>query len=213
MSNPESFIEEVNEELRRDRLFATFRKYGWIGALVVLAIVGGTAWNEWSSSKERAAAQAFGDSIAAALQSPTAAGRVEALGAIIAPQGQAPLIPLLQASANPAAIGEARALMRALMEDASLPQLYRDLASLRLVMLSQDAMQPAERRTLLTALAEPGRPFRVMAEEQLAYMLLEEGDEAAALDRLLALTQDQEAPEGLRNRAADIITVLSSPSQ
>ncbi|MFD1808819.1 hypothetical protein ACFSHQ_13850 [Gemmobacter lanyuensis] len=40
MSNPESFIDEVTEEVRRDKLFATFRKYGWIGILAVLGIVG-----------------------------------------------------------------------------------------------------------------------------------------------------------------------------
>ena len=39
MSNPESFIEEVTEEVRRDRLFAAFRKYGWIGVLLVLLTV------------------------------------------------------------------------------------------------------------------------------------------------------------------------------
>ena len=33
MSNPDSFIDEVTEEVRRDRLFAVFRKYGWIGVL------------------------------------------------------------------------------------------------------------------------------------------------------------------------------------
>ena len=41
MSNPDSFIDEVTEEVRRDRLFAIFRKYGWIGAVLVALIVGG----------------------------------------------------------------------------------------------------------------------------------------------------------------------------
>ena len=36
MSNPDSFIDEVTEEVRRDRLFAMFRKYGWIGVAIVL---------------------------------------------------------------------------------------------------------------------------------------------------------------------------------
>ena len=44
MSNPDSFIDEVTEEVRRDRLFALFRKYGWIGLVVVLGIVGGAGW-------------------------------------------------------------------------------------------------------------------------------------------------------------------------
>ena len=67
MSNPDSFIEEVTEEVRRDRLFAAFRKYGWIGGLVVLGIVGGAAWNEWQKNQAAARAQGFGDAMLEAL--------------------------------------------------------------------------------------------------------------------------------------------------
>ena len=52
MSNPESFIDEVNEELKRDRLFALMRKYAWIAVLAVVLIVGGAAWNEWRKATE-----------------------------------------------------------------------------------------------------------------------------------------------------------------
>ena len=37
VSNPESFIDEVNEEVRRDRLYQNIRRYGWIAVVVVLA--------------------------------------------------------------------------------------------------------------------------------------------------------------------------------
>ena len=46
MSNPDSFIDEVTEEVRRDRLFRLFRKYGWIGVVIILGLVGGTAWTD-----------------------------------------------------------------------------------------------------------------------------------------------------------------------
>ena len=42
VSESDSFIDEVTEEVRRDKLFAVFRKYAWIGVLAVAAIVGGT---------------------------------------------------------------------------------------------------------------------------------------------------------------------------
>ncbi len=42
MSNPDSFIEEVTEEVRRDKLYRLFRKYGWIGIVLVLGVVIGT---------------------------------------------------------------------------------------------------------------------------------------------------------------------------
>lgn len=44
MSDTDSFIEEVTEEVRRDRLFGLMRRYGWIAVLAVLLLVGGTAY-------------------------------------------------------------------------------------------------------------------------------------------------------------------------
>ena len=67
MSETDSFIDEVTEEVRRDKLFALFRKYGWIGIALVLVIVGGAAWTEWRKLTARSAAQSFGDAIVAAL--------------------------------------------------------------------------------------------------------------------------------------------------
>ena len=45
MSDTYSFIDEVTEEVRRDRLFGYFRRYGWIPAVIIVALVGGTAYN------------------------------------------------------------------------------------------------------------------------------------------------------------------------
>ena len=56
MSDTDSFIDEVTEEVRRDRLFGLMKRYGWIAALAVLLIVGGAAWNEWRKAQDRAAA-------------------------------------------------------------------------------------------------------------------------------------------------------------
>jgi hypothetical protein len=57
VSDTDSFIEEVTEEVRRDRLFGMIKRYGWIAVLVVLAIVGGTAYNEYRKANEAAIAQ------------------------------------------------------------------------------------------------------------------------------------------------------------
>ena len=82
MSNSESFIDEVTEEVRRDKLFAVMRKYGWIGILLVAVIVGGTAWTEWQKSERTTRARAFGDAILAATQAATPEARRTALAAI-----------------------------------------------------------------------------------------------------------------------------------
>jgi hypothetical protein len=75
VSNPDSFIDEVTEEVRRDRLFAAFRRYGWIAVLAVLGIVGGAAWNEWQKAQAVERAQAFGDALLASLEATTPEAR------------------------------------------------------------------------------------------------------------------------------------------
>ena len=51
MSNTDSFLQEVSEELRRDKLYRNMRKYGWIGLLLVVIIVGGAAYREYQKSQ------------------------------------------------------------------------------------------------------------------------------------------------------------------
>ena len=61
MSETDSFIAEVTEDVRRDRLFGLFRRFGWIPAALIVIIVSGTAYNEWSKSKADKLAQVRGD--------------------------------------------------------------------------------------------------------------------------------------------------------
>ncbi len=208
MSNPESFIEEVTEEVRRDRLFALFRKYGWIGVLGVVLIVGGAAVTEWRKASNRAAAQAFGDAVMVALEQGTAPERRAALAAVPASADRAAILNLMLASDPTDDRAGTLAALDKVASDATLPASYRDLAVLRRVVLSGADMALADRRAALDPIAAPGRPFRPLALEQLAYLLVEAGDTAGAIAALQALSQDQEAPSGLRQRATQMIVAL-----
>jgi hypothetical protein len=53
MANTDSFIDEVNEEVRRDRLFAFFRKWAWLAILIVVLVVGGAAYLEYRARRPR----------------------------------------------------------------------------------------------------------------------------------------------------------------
>ena len=68
MSNTDSFIDEVSEEVRKDKLFGYLRRYGWIAVVVVLVLVGGTAFSEFRKAQATAAAEETGNAILAALE-------------------------------------------------------------------------------------------------------------------------------------------------
>lgn len=208
MSNPDSFIEEVTEEVRRDRLFGLFRKYGWIGILAVVAIVGGAAWNEWSKSRAEARAQAFGDAIIDALDTGTPEERRTAFAAIPADAAQGALLQLVLSSDKDGSREENLASLDKVAADATLSPAYRDLAVLRRVLLAGSDMALADRRAALQAIAVAGRPYRTLAEEQLAYLLVEEDKTDEAIAAMITLVQDQAASDGLRARLGQMIKVL-----
>lgn len=208
MSNPESFIQEVTEEVRRDRLYGLMRRYGWIAVLLVLGVVGGTAWTEWSKARAAADAEAFGDALRDALDLGGPEDRREALASIPANPSQRAVLDLIIATDPQENRDETLAALARLEADTRQPQSWRDLATLRRITVAGAELPVAERRAALDALAAPGRPFRPLALEQMAYLDIEEGQTEAALARLEALTQDQEAPAPLRSRAGQMIMVL-----
>lgn len=208
MSNSDSFIDEVTEEVRRDKLFGVMRRYGWIGIVLVLGIVGGAALREYRIAEERATSQAFGDALLGALDADGAAARREGLAAVQAEGARAGVLNLLLASDPVGDRAGTLAALDAVVADATLPPSYRDLAVLRRAILAGAEQPLAERRAALDAIAAPGRPYRTLAQEQLAYLSLEAGDAPAAIAALQALRQDQEATPALRRRAEQMIVTL-----
>ena len=207
MSSQDSFVDEVTDAVRRDKLFAAFRKYGWVGVLLVVMIVGGAAYNEWQKAKAATRAESFGDAALAALDK-AGADRVQALTALPADTDQTAIQDLLLAATPEGDKAATLAALDTLIADAKQPEIYRDIATLRRVAVAGTDQPIADRRAALQSVAVPGRAFRTLAEEQLAYLLIEEGKPDAALKALTALIQDKEAPAGMRQRLGLVITAL-----
>ena len=208
MSNPESFIDEVTEEVRRDKLFGYFRRYGWIGILAVLMIVGAAAYREYQLAAKQGESEAFGNAVLDALDQDDAAARSTALAAVQAPGQRQALLNLLQSTDPETDKAATLAALTAVADDATLPASYRDLAVLRRVIVAGTDLPAADRRALLDPIAAPGRPYRPLALEQLALLSVDTGDTAAAITALEALRQDQEATPGLRRRVEQVIVAL-----
>ncbi|WP_424179548.1 tetratricopeptide repeat protein [Yoonia sp. TsM2_T14_4] len=208
MSNPDSFIDEVTEEMRRDKLFGYLRRYGWVAVLIVLGIVGGTAWNEYRSAQDRAAAQAAGDALLAALAENDEAARATAMAAVTAAGNAAVITALLTASTQQQA-GQAEAAaasLSALATNADTTAIYRDLAAIKAAMLPVGDM-PA-RLAALAPLAQPGQPFRLLALEQMAYLTLETGDQTGAVAILRQIAEDAAVTRGLSDRVQTLLIAL-----
>ena len=210
MSDTDSFIDEVTEEVRRDRLFGYFRRYGWIGIVAVLLIVGGAAFNEYRKAQERAQAEALGDAMLSALDLDAAQDRAAALAEVPTDgPGQQAVLAFARAGELVTAGNDAQAadLLNQVAANGDIPQIYRQIAGFRALTLQSDL--PAEdRRVQYEAFAAQGGILRLLAEEQIALIEVETGNRDAALRRAQAMLQDAEATAGLRRRATQLIVAL-----
>jgi hypothetical protein len=209
VSQSDSFIDEVSEEVRRDRLYGYMRRYGWIAILAVILIVAGASWREYQAANQRAAAQAYGSALLEALDAETPAARAAALADVEAPEGgAAALKALLRAGeqagaegADPAAVAETLNSVGSLQA----ADIYGQIATYKA--LTREGASAEERRIGFEQLAQGG-PLRLLAQEQLALLDIEAGETDAAIETLRAIVTDSEARQGLRTRAAQLIVAL-----
>ncbi len=211
MSEIDHFIEEVTEEVRRDRLFALYRKYGWMVALAVVLIVGGAAYNEYRKAQEVAMARMTGDALLAALSANEAQARARALAGLEANTPDANAIVRMTEAAAQVEAGNIEAAVAALdrvASDGEVAVIYRDIAAFKALTLQADSLPPETLRQRFSALARPGGALRLLAEEQLALIDIAQGATQAALERLESIRQDAEASPALQQRVTRLIIAL-----
>lgn len=213
VSDTDSFIEEVSEEVRRDRLFALMKRYGWIAVLAVLLLVGGAAYNEWRKASARAEAEATGDAMIAALRENAPEDRAAALAQLDPESPGAQAVAALLAAGEQVKAGEtdaAAAALKAVEDNAELPLIYRQVAGFKRLAVLGKSLPLDERRAGYEALVGPGSQLRLLAGEQLALIEVEAGETDAAVERLQAIAGDAEATAGLRQRATQLIVALGA---
>lgn len=207
----EAFVREVDENLRRDQMADMAKSYGkWLIAAVILflAAVGGYLY--WQHRQE-AQAIAGSEELSVALDK-IASGNVKG--------AQAEMVPLSDSSSDviraSAILGRAAValrqndrksaieLYRQIAADSSLPQAYRDLATVRGTMTEYDSLKPDEVIARLAPLAQPGNPFFGSAGEMTGMALLAKGNRNGAGQMFAKMAADKQVPESIRSRAVQI---------
>lgn len=212
----ESFIREVNEEIRSEQMRAIWNRFGRImiaaGVLVVVGTIGKVAYDHWSATK----ASESGDRFLAAL---TLVGQNndEALAALSALEsdghGAYPVLARMRAASLVAERGDAAgaiAAFGAIARDTSVPQALRDAARLRAGYLLVDTGSYDDVSAEVEQLASSQNALRHSAREVLGLSAYKHGDLARAKEWFEQIVADAEGPRNVANRAQMLLDLINA---
>jgi hypothetical protein len=204
------FVDEVNEELRRERFSRFWQKVGayvvTVSVTIILATVASVLWDKHRETRQEEAAEAF---LAAAKLLPSgnyekAAQQFDAVAQMSA-EGFPALANLRKAYALVQAGDEEQALAayQAVIDDSEAEAGVRALSRIYAATLMADMEKPVqEAMAVLEPLAsDNSNPFSAFAREQKALLTLQSGDVAAAQTLFSQLSADVQAPASIRRRA------------
>ena len=210
----ESFLREVDENLRRDRMRDFAQRYGkWLIAAVVLFLAAIAGWLYWQDRQQQQAA-AQSEQLSA-IFTDIGSGRVNnAKPRLQALEGAGSDVVRASALLTQAAVAletndrsTALAKYKALAQ-AGTPEPYQQLGLVRATALEFDAIKPEEVIARLQPLAKRGEPWFGAAGELTAMAYLKQGQKQPAARMFAAIAADPTAPETLRSRATQIAGTL-----
>ena len=215
MSDSDSFIQEVTEELKRDRMLALWKRYGvFVIALLVLLVVGAAGNSWWKHHKEQQARDASAALMAAAdLKTPEEQAKAYQE---LAQKGEAPLVARFRAAAAYVAAGDtAKALdiLDAIAANGETDRVYSDLAALKAIDLRTPTQSPDKTIEQLGPLTEEGRPYRLLALEARAAAYISAGEQDKARTDLQTIMGDQFVTNELRQRVTQLLAALGPAAE
>ena len=208
---------EVDEELKQERYEKLWRTYGryliGLAVVLVLAVAGWKFWQNHQLNQKIAEGEKFYKAVdyLAAKKTADAAQAFSDLGAQ-ASSGYGFLSQFYQAAllSKSGAVLEAIKVYDTIGSETSVPPSVRDLAiilgalnALKISTISSDIITKRVQK-----LSGPGRPYRHMAIEILALCAKRDGNIQEARNRYQEVANDDEAPNGIRSRAAQMVEIL-----
>ena len=211
----DAFFREVDEDYRRDQTIKFFEDYGayfLAGAFVILAVVAGYNFQQNRRAHQAAAG---GDTLSNAMVlaetgKPDEAQKVLTSLAENGP-GSYRIVARLHAAGESAAKNDqetARAEYKGVARDDAAPEALREFARLQLAALSLNEASYEELARDLESFRSGTSRWRFSAKEILGLAAFKEGKLAEAEQLFGEIRSDGEAPQGMRQRAEVLLTLL-----
>lgn len=211
MADTDSFIQEVTEEVRQDRMFVLWKRYGaYVIGAVVLIVAAAAAW-QWRESEQRAAKQEAGGALSAAAQIEDADARAAAFAEAAPEVGDAALLAKFGEAAAAADAGDAQraqTLYADISADVSVPKRWSALADLKAAALHLETGDADAALFTARPLTAEGEPYRLLALEIQGVAQVLAGDLEAAQETFEAVLNDPGATTNMQGRAAEFMRAI-----
>ena len=212
----DSFLREVDEDIRRDQMMQIWNRYGvFIVAGVALLFLGVGAY-KWREARQVAYQETTGIRFEAATKLASESKPDDALKAFteIAKDGPAGYraVAHLRVAGEHAKAGrtaEALASYEALSADTGIDDLLRDFATLQAALLRLDQADWTEMKNRLTPLVDDSRPWHAPAREALGLAAYKAGQTEEATKLFEQILGDRATTGGLSRRAQEMLAVLT----
>ena len=211
----ESFYREVDEELRKEQLTGTWKRYGALivaGIVLFLAAVGGILY--WQNRQEQRAGE-HGELLSAAfeeIQAKKTKEATEKLDRLAADGGEgyraAAMLTKADLAIEQGNEAAALAIFKAAANDGKLPEAYREVALIRQTALEYDRLQPGAVIDRLGKMAVTGNPWFGSAGEMVAIAHLRQQRPQQAATIFAAMAKEEGLPESIRSRALQMAGAL-----
>ncbi len=208
-------FKEVDEDLRRENLGQLWKKYGLylmgLAAMVVLAVAGVQGWRAYDLDQRGQLSDRYGAARELAQGGEAAAGLDAMIDmSEVAGGGYAGLAAFEEARLRVESgdTAGAIAVWDRIADGSGLGPGFKEAATLFSVLHQIDSGDSPALRARLQPLATDSQPFRSTARELLAVIALGEGDIAAARTLYTQISDDRQAPAGLRQRATQMLAAL-----
>jgi hypothetical protein len=211
----ETFLREVDENLRRDQLHDLARKYGsWLIAALVLFLAAVGGWLYWQDRQRKAGAE--DSEVLSQIYTDIGSGKMATVPKrldTLAGDGKG----AVRASAlfTGAAVAlekndraTATAKYNEIANDDDLAAPYRDLGLIRATSLQFDALKPEQVIARMEPMAKPGNPWFGSAGELTAMAMIKQGKKSEAGRLFAAIAADRQVPDSIRARAVQIAGTL-----
>jgi hypothetical protein len=208
---------EVDEDLRRERALKLWKQYGnymIAGAVLVVAGTAGyVAWQDYSRKQAETAAAQYVAALdeAKAAQGADSTKSLESIGRS-GPAGYSVLARLAEAGLKVSAGDTAGAatIYRQIATDSSVDRDIRDAAAVLAGLDALDSAAPDASTKDVGPLAGPNTPWRYLAWEVQALAAVKAGNLDEGRKLYARISDDPEAPAGLRARAAEMLAALAA---